>query len=256
MPNFSPDTLNDFRFVKKVTAADVAGKKVMVDEQGRMINAGLYLTETRFLQDWATMFALGKGSGKNYFDTNAWLKAVHTMNNATRTGLSCVVTNDEKTEILFVIQPITEPNFTPEERAALSDVHSWLVNARNAADAQQMNQKMNEGAQYAHDAIAEGAGDYCDMIPAEWWAKHNIHPLAMQRAVYMRDEFGVINEDFDVVYGVFIKMSKGEEVSKEEKDFVIEKSQGQFSFDDYSPTEVASKKVLGGESNRISPFEC
>lgn len=258
MPQFSEDTQHDFRFVKNIRAADVNGSKTMVDKTGRMLNAGLYITETQFLQQWATMFAIGNVGGRNYFDATRWMNAVHKMNNATRTGLTCVVTNDEKTEILFVIKPISEAQFTDEERRSLSDVHSFLVNARNAADAERMKAQMNEGALYLHDSVHDKISEYHEMIPAEWWKKHNIYPVALQQAVYMRDTYGVINENFDLAYAIFIKMQKQEPVTEAEKAFILESSNNEFSFDDYTPSSgnEESKKEQGGQSNRISPFEC
>lgn len=208
--------MEDFKFTEDIGIKDINGEKYMTSE-GVPLNAFTEMKESEFVKNWIFQFAVNNTTGNNYFDFIGWGKISnqHTMS-------VLVIDDNDSNKILFVVKPVSGYQMTPIERDIMRQTAAAMGNsAREIMDGQI--------PQLTGEEIISKTNQFMDpkkthipihnLVPLDFYHKHNVYPEALRKAFYVRDvvfEGNVDNETLEYVKNVFEKEERDNSATAEE----------------------------------------
>lgn len=209
-----------FGFLKDIKIDNIGGQDYMTKD-GVPLNAVSKMTETEFVRDWLVGFALNNSaSSKNYFNFVNWGKQSnqHTM-------AVLIVKDDDPKETIFVVKPLSSYDMSIMERDILRQA-SAALHSSLAAKQQGLPSSLNP------EMIVSTAGQYMadpahtpihQLVPLEFYHKHNLYPEALRKVIYIRDEIFGGNISQEILFklkDIFEKEDKEGCATREDYEFV------------------------------------
>lgn len=176
--------MEDFKFADSVGVTPINGEQYLTTE-GVPLNAYTEMTESEFVEKWLLPFAVNDTTGVNYFNFIEWGKISnqHTMS-------VLVIDDNDPKKILLVIKPISGYQMTPIERDIMRQTSAAMANsAREIMEGQtpQLDGKdiVDKASTFLDPEKARIPMH--DLIPIDFYHKHNVYPEALRKAFYVRD---------------------------------------------------------------------
>lgn len=268
--NINEEIEQRIRKIKEITYHEVDGKKIALYD-GLPIENTKLINESEFVDRWLFNFAMGwvniKGQDRLYFPINQWNRFAANLNEKgiplSKEGRAAilVITDDQK-EILFKIDPLNNPNFTPEEQQRLQDISGFLSQASSASKENQ-SEYLNMGSKFVKETLVKTTYSITDVIPNWFYKKHDLYPVAVKQSIFLKDNYGIDpkSDEFINASLSFVKLQKGIELTKEEKENILHLTNNEFNFENnVTPLkDVKDETVINNnqEDNVIDdPFEC
>lgn len=174
-----------FGFLRDIKVDNIGGQDFMTKD-GVPLNAVSKMTEAEFVKDWIIQFALNNSTSENnYFNFIEWGKRSnqHTM-------AVLIVKDDNPSETIFVVKPLSSYEMSPMERDIMRQASSALQSSLQAKHEGQVpeldpNKIVEKTKEYFADV---GNTQIHELVPIEFYHKHKVYPQALRQVIYIRDE--------------------------------------------------------------------
>lgn len=237
---------NDLRF----DAID--GRIIIQGKEGEIIGyTAMY--ESIFVNNWLTQFAIDEVNGKRYFDMAGWSLLTDKL------VKGVIIVEDGTNDVLFIIPSFSRPMLSQQGAHELKDISAKANFAKNIQDPHEQKIFIEAYARRVEKIVSAEGEDYglTRLIPAEFYAKHNVVPEALKAMIYIRDEFGVQadTDDFRKTEQILVKHYKGLQTSPSEREYVTNITHGRFHFEYVEQAEQAAVAVKPKNTSTASPFD-
>lgn len=211
--------------------ADVAGQRVIQTPDGLFVEHVL-MEESYFVDNWLTQFAIHQVGDKNYFNMEEW----NILTDGFTKGV--IVINENKLPVL-IIRKFTDMNLSNANADKLNFCGSYASRAHHAQDRERDELIKQFVTQVQAISENESRGNTIpEMVPLDYYRQHGVDPLTMQQVIYIRDNYhhagSPIDPDSDIlkrVENILFGWNVDNKISPEDKAFILETTNNQFSFD-------------------------
>ena len=240
----------DLGWLRDIKVHELGGKLMLGDAE-LPYNISHVFHEKEFVEQWLMCFALGNACGINYFRAQDWFAI---SNNGTR----AVMVVDDNLKPLVIIPPLLTHQLTPKDLAILRAA-SMHIYASSQDTMRQNDPNANLGV--AREIIKSQKEakrlTYQEMLPKEFFERHSIIPAVEQKVYYIKDQLhkGKLPvETLNKVRVLLYTHHKGEQVTKEDREFLNSVSLGELDF-----ARTDAKEAAADESKPVqppNPMEC
>lgn len=237
---------NDLRF----DAID--GRIIIQGKEGEIIGyEAMY--ESIFVNSWLAQFAIDEVNGKRYFDMPGWSLITDKL------VKGVIIVEDGTNNVLFIIPSFSRPMLSPDGAHELKDISAKANFAKNIQDPMEQKRFIEAYARRVEKIVSAEGEDYglTRLVPAEFYAKHNVVPQALKAMIYIRDEFGVQpdTDEFRKTEAILAKHYKGLQTSPSEREYVTQVTHGRYHFEYIEGDVEQEKPVLPKTTATASPFD-
>lgn len=229
-------------------SATIEGQEIIQTPDGDLLEHVL-MDEDYFVNNWLGQFALANVAGHCYFDHASW-------GAMTQQFTKGVIVVSAAREYLFAIPKFSQAILPDEAKHVMDELARRAGVAQLVPDENEKTKIINNfavQAKYVGDvAQSQGHVTITDMIPAEFYATHDVSPLAMKQTIFIRDKYNPSEADLERVDVILKKWNMEKVVSPADRKFIQTVTQDNFIFDE-GDDMVAP--VVGQEKTDEVPFD-
>lgn len=204
--------------------AMVGGKQVIQTADGEFIEYAI-MEEQFFVENWLMQFAIGTVNDINYFNHTEWSRITDGFTKGV------IVINEEKQPVCL-IRKFIDMDLNVNQEYHLQNAARHGSQAKFVPDSMEADMIIQKFAEDV-DMITAQNPNYdtlTAMIPMEYYRQHGIEPDAAKNVMYIREHYGCSDENLDRVRDIMYKNTRGENISNEDKLFIIELTNDEFIF--------------------------
>ncbi len=175
----------DFKFTEEMKPVTIEGRRFL-EVRGQLINIEAVMDEITFRDHWMFQFLIGYCGEKKFFNENAW-------KDLTNDGKSGMLIHEagNPSKPLFVVPPLSDMNFSPEEAGNIQAISQFMSGAKSAVDDHQASKILREGKNYIDQATKKVDRRLADLVPLWFTEKYGVDRELVVRMTYCRVRYGL-----------------------------------------------------------------
>lgn len=221
-----------------ISGLKVDGVFLLQDEDSEESLTHVLMSESYFVDNWLTQFAIDKVNGVNYFDINTWSDITENLTKAV-----LIIDDTPQKNILFLIPKFTEMRVSDEGRALIERYVNFSAQVKNlkTEEIEPVVLELSDIIDSVMNAERTNIG-LTGLIPDFMYERYNIVPKSMKAMIYIRNTFSLEpdTEAFNKVSEVLNRYFTNKPISLDEKNLVLKVTNNGFIFEDkeHSKEEV------------------